>query len=296
MIDPLHLQALAAVHRRGSFGGAAAELHLTQSAVSQRIKALEDQIGSVLLVRGTPCFATQAGQTIIGHFDRLMLMETAVRRDLGQGSQGPSTLRIAVNADSLATWFLPALQAVEGVLFDIVIDDEDVSQDWLKRGEVAAVVTAHAKPLQGCESVSLGHLRYVATASPDYMRRWMPDGLTAQALAEAPALMFSDKDKLQEKWVAQNFGNAVRPRGLPCHRIGSSQAFVEACILGLGWALNPEYLVADHLTAGRLLHLYVDAPHDAPLFWQFNRLTAEALAPMTAAVRAAAAQVLLPPD
>lgn len=296
MIDPLHLQALAAVHRRGSFGGAAAELHLTQSAVSQRIKALEDQIGSVLLVRGTPCVATQAGQTLIGHFDRLMLMESAVRRDLGQGAGGQSTLRIAVNADSLATWFLPALQAIEGVLFDIVIDDEDVSLDWLKRGEVAAVVTAHARPLQGCESVPLGSLRYLATASPDYMKRWMPEGVTAQALASAPALMFSDKDKLQERWVAQNFGSAVRARSLPCHRIGSSQGFVEACVLGLGWALNPEYLVADHLAEGRLVTLNAEAPHDAPLYWQFNRLTAEALGPMTAAVRKAAAQVLLPPE
>lgn len=296
MIDPLHLQALAAVHRRGSFGGAAAELHLTQSAVSQRIKALEDQIGSVLLVRGTPCFATQAGQTLIGHFDRLMLMESAVRRDLGQGAGGQSTLRIAVNADSLATWFLPALQAVEGVLFDIVIDDEDVSLDWLKRGEVAAVVTAHARPLQGCESLPLGSLRYLATASPEYMKRWMPEGVTAQALANAPALMFSDKDKLQERWVAQNFGSAVRARSLPCHHIGSSQGFVDACLLGLGWALNPEYLVADHLISGRLVTLNAEAPHDAPLYWQFNRLTAEALGPMTAAVRTAAAQVLLPPE
>lgn len=296
MIDPLHLQALAAVHRRGSFGGAAAELHLTQSAVSQRIKALEDQIGSVLLVRGTPCVATQAGETLIGHFDRLMLMESAVRRDLGQGAEGQSTLRIAVNADSLATWFLPALQAVEGVLFDIVIDDEDVSLDWLKRGEVAAVVTAHARPLQGCESVPLGRLRYLATASPDYMRRWMPVGVTAQALTKAPALRFSDKDKLQERWVAQNFDGAVRARSLPCHRIGSSQGFVEACVLGLGWALNPAFLVAEHLAEGRLVHLDAGAPHDAPLYWQFNRLTAEALAPMTAAVRKAAAQVLLPPE
>ncbi len=296
MIDPLHLQALAAVHRRGSFGGAAAELHLTQSAVSQRIKALEDQIGSVLLVRGTPCVATQAGQTLIGHFDRLMLMESAVRRDLGQGAGGQSTLRIAVNADSLATWFLPALQAVEGVLFDIVIDDEDVSLDWLKRGEVAAVVTAHARPLQGCESVPLGSLRYLATASPEYMKRWMPEGVTAQALAKAPALKFSDKDKLQERWVAQIFGSAVRARTLPCHRIGSSQGFVEACVLGLGWALNPEYLVADHLVSGRLVTLNAEAPHDAPLFWQFNRLTTDALGPMTAAVRKAAAQVLLPPE
>lgn len=88
----------------------------------------------------------------------------------------------------------------------------------------------------------------------------------------------------------------MRPRSLPCHRIGSTQGFVEACVLGLGWALNPEYLVADHLAAGRLVQLVAGAPHDAPLYWQFNRLTAEALAPMTAAVRAAAAQVLLPPE
>ncbi|MDO8881939.1 MAG: LysR family transcriptional regulator ArgP [Pseudotabrizicola sp.] len=290
IFDPLQLAALAAVHRRGSFDLAAADLGVTQSAVSQRLRGLEDRAGALLIRRGSPSVATDAGLRLIRHFDDIVLLEQQVAVDLPGVQAGKVALRIAVNADSLATWVMPALAQVPGVLFDLVIDDQDFSQDWLRRGEVVAAVTAHAGPLQGCDTLPLGALRYIATASPGYMDRCFPAGVTAEALAHAPALTFSDKDRLQAQWVAaRRLGLRA---GFPSHRIASTHGFVDACLLGLGWGLNPEPLVAAHLAAGRLVEMVPDSAYDVALHWQFARLTAGAIRPLTQAMRTAAGQML----
>ncbi|MCU0829398.1 MAG: LysR family transcriptional regulator ArgP [Tabrizicola sp.] len=293
MLDPAQLAALAAVHRRGSFDLAAAELHVTPSAISQRIKALEEVAGTLLIRRGQPCAATEAGLRLIRHHDEITLLERQLASDLPGLAAGPATLRIAVNADSLATWVIPALAATEGFLFDLVIDDQDVSQDWLRRGEVVAAITSHPGPLQGCDTVPLGRLRYRATASPAYMNRWFPLGATPDALVQAPALTFSDKDRLQDRWVGRQIGDKARRATFPSHRMASSQAFVDACLAGLGWGLNPEPLVQHHLADGTLVELVSNSPLDVPLHWQFTRLAAPALAGLTRAVRSAAARSLV---
>lgn len=291
MLDPAQLAALAAVHRRGSFELAATELHVTPSAISQRIKALEERTGTLLIRRGQPCTATDPGLRLIRHHDEIALLETTLAADLPGLAPGPATLRIAVNADSLATWVIPALARTEGLLFDLVIDDQDVSQDWLRRGEVAAAITAHPGPLQGCDTVPLGRLRYRATASPGFVARWFARGVTPEALARAPALTFSDKDRLQERWLIRAIG---APRtAVPAHRIASSQAFVDACLAGLAWAMNPEPLVAPQLASGALVELLPETPLDIALHWQFTRLAAPALRPVTEAIRATARDSLV---
>ncbi len=206
MLDPAQLAALAAVHRRGSFDAAAAELRVTPSAVSQRLKALEERIGTLLLRRGQPCTATPAGLRLIRHHDEIALLDRQLAEDLPGLSAAPATLRIAVNADSLATWVIPALAATTGVLYDLVIDDQEVSQDWLRRGEVVAAITAHPGPLQGCDTMPLGRLRYRATAAPGFAARWFGAGVSAATLSRAPGLTFSDKDRLQEAWIAARTG------------------------------------------------------------------------------------------
>jgi LysR family transcriptional regulator (chromosome initiation inhibitor) len=290
MLDPAQLAALAAVHRRGAFDLAAAELHVTPSAISQRIKALEEVTGTLLIRRGQPCRATEPGLRLIRHHDEIALLERTLALDLPGLAPGPATLRIAVNADSLATWVIPALAQTEDFLFDLVIDDQEVSQDWLRRGEVVAAITAHPGPLQGCDTLSLGSLRYRATASPAYLDRWFPQGVSVQTLAEAPALTFSDMDRLQELWASRQ--TAAPRQALPTHRMASSQAFVDAGLAGLGWGMNPESLVAHHLAAGRLVELVPDTPLDVALHWQFTRLAAPALAPVTQAIRRAAVKAL----
>ncbi|MCT8159668.1 LysR family transcriptional regulator ArgP [Pseudoruegeria sp. SHC-113] len=288
--DPA-LTALLAVVRSGSFEAAAAALGVTPSAISQRIKALEERVGVVLVRRGQPCEATEAGQRLCRHGEAVALLEQTLAADLGQSTR-PEPLRIAVNADSLATWFLPAMAAQEGLLFDVVVDDQDHSAGWLRRGEVMAAVSSHGAPVQGCDSHPLGALRYVATASPAFAARHFPKGVTAETAALAPGMTFNMRDGLQKRWLKRELG---REQPFPSHFLPSTQAFVEGALRGMGWGMNPEALVADHLRAGTLVALGREPVLEVPLHWQFNRLVRAPLASLTRAVKAAAGSLQAPP-
>ena len=293
MLDYAHLSALAAVVRTGSFERAAEQLNVTPSAVSQRVKLLEERIGAVLIVRGQPCLATEAGQRLCQHVEQVALLESSLRQSLPglEPESHPVTLRIAVNADSLATWFIPAMAKTEGFLFDLVVDDQDHSADWLRRGEVVAAVTSHGKPIQGCNCYPLGSLSYLATASPEYVERWLPDGLNRHSAARAPCFVFNRKDQLQAIWLRRALGVDVRP---PIHWLPSSQAFVDAALAGLGWGMNLEAMVQDQIRAGRLVALEPAEPLDVPLYWQQSRIVGPLLADVTRAVLTTARAMLSP--
>jgi LysR family transcriptional regulator, chromosome initiation inhibitor len=289
--NPHHLAALASVLRRGSFELAASDLAVTPSAISQRIKALEDQVGAALILRTTPCAGTEAGLRLAKHAEDVGLLEAQLSRDLAlQDPRGEVRLRIAVNADSLATWFVAAMADVPDVLFDLVIDDQDHSADWLRRGEVSAAITSGGKPVTGCDSIALGSLRYIATANPDFKQRWFGDGVTAAALANAPCLTFNAKDALQRNWIYEQFEQRISP---PTHFLPSSQTFVDATRAGLGWGMNPEHLIRGPLRNARLVALLPNAPLDVPLTWQVSRIMAPSLKPVTQAVQKAARKVLI---
>lgn len=289
MLDYPALRAVAAVVRTGSFEKAARLLNVTPSAVSQRVKQLEERLGTVLVVRGTPCVATETGDRLCRHAETVSLLEgdllarlpVPAGRDAGDG---PVTIPVATSADSLGTWFLEALAAFarpSGFLLQVVLDDETRTAEWLQKGRVLAAVTDLETPVAGCRSRRLGALRYHATASPEFMARHFPDGVTPAALARAPALTFNQKDGLQGRWIRARFGADI---AFPTHWLPSTQGFVEASLLGMGWGLNPAPLVAAHLAAGRLVELVPGATLDVPLVWQVSRLAAESLAGLTEAV------------
>lgn len=290
MFDPAQLRALSAVLATGSFEAAAQSLHVTPSAISQRIRALEERVGTTLIIRSQPAGATAAGLRLARHADDIGLLEVGLARDLGLATDRRVRVRIAVNADSLATWFLAALSALPDWFFDLEIDDEDHTVDWLRRGEVQAAVTSGRQPVPGCDQITLGSLRYVATASPAFVRRWFADGVTPVALTEAPALAFNAKDRLQQDWVQAALGLSVP---LQCHRVASMTAFLDAAMLGIGWGMNPEPLVREAIRDGRLVALCEGQPLDVALFWQASRLPGDGLAPLTRAVRDAARHMLL---
>lgn len=291
-LDPAQLAALSAILRTGGFAAAAQDLGVTQSAISQRLKTLEDRVGAQLVTRGQPCTGTETGRRLAAHAEQVGLLEARLARDISSLAPAPDTrLRIAVNADSLATWVLEALAMVPGHTFSLVIDDQDVSAEWLRRGEVVGAVTASSTPVAGCDAMPLGTLRYIPTASPAYMARHFPDGLTPETIARAPMLRFNAKDRLQHRWIARYMGLQASP---PFHDIASSQAFVRAACLGLGWGLNPDHLVQAELARGTLVPLLPDSPMDTPLYWQSSRLLGSALAPLTRAIRHAARTCLHP--
>lgn len=285
MLDYPAIAALAEVIRRGSFEAAAAALHVTPSAISQRVRSLEDRMGTVLIDRGPPVAATAQGLRLAAHLDQVRLLEAG----LALSPEDRPVLRLAVNADSLASWAMPALSAAPGFL-DLTIDDQDHALDWLRSGMVVAALTSDSRPVTGCDSLRLGTLRYRATASPGFVDRHFPKGVTPEALALAPSLSFNAKDALQTRWAKALAGARL---SLPMHRIPTAHGFAEAALLGIGWGMNPELIVGEDIAAGRLIDLSPDLPLDVPLYWQFSRMTAAALAPLTEAIRKAAKAALL---
>lgn len=291
--DSRQLAALSAILRLGSFEAAAGALGITQSAVSQRLKALEEQVGTILVLRESPCRGTDAGRRLAAHAEAVALLETQTSADLGRGEDGgvgPARIRIAVNADSLATWLLGGLSKVDNALYELVVDDEAHSGDWLRRGEVLAAVSQQSRPVQGCDVHELGALRYIATASPGFVDRWFADGLSAKTLARAPMLRFDAKDALQNDWLTRNFRSGINP---PTHIMPSPQAFVESARRGLGWGLNPEPMVRRLIRRGVLVPLGEGiATLDKPLYWQVSRMMGTLLDPVTEAVKTRARSVL----
>lgn len=298
MLDPNLLVTLAIVVREGSFERAARLLHVTPSAVSQRVRLLEDRAGAVLVVRGQPCVATDMGARLCRHAQTVALLEESLRRDLPWvGSDTPvgarNTVRVAVNADSLATWFVAALQdfcASDDTLVDVAVDDQDHTGEWLRRGQVLGAVTSQAQAIQGCRSRKLGALRYCATAAPDFLQRWFAQGVNAASLAQAPSLVFDHNDRLQERWVRRAVRKDVP---LVAYRLPSTQAFVDACLAGLGWGMNPLHLVQAHLQAGRLVELLPDRSLDVPLYWQCATLPLPTLEHLGQCVQRAAVGALV---
>ncbi len=292
MIDPAALAALAAVLRTGSFEGAAADLRLTQSAISQRVKTLEDRLGTALVRRTRPATATVAGARLLQHAEEISLLDRRLAADLGGLLPTPDTpLRIAVTADSLATWLLPALAAVPDLLFDLVIDDQDHSAELLRQGAVAAAVTLAGGAVPGCDAHALGSLRYRAYCAPAFAARWFADGVTADRLGAAPALTFNQKDTLQRQWVTQATGG--KPR-LKTHYIPETNAITQAAIAGIGWGMNPTSMVDPLIAAGHLTEIIAGQTLDTPLIWQVPRQNRDALADLTRAMRRAARGALVP--
>ena len=297
MLDYPLVAAVAAVLREGSFERAAEALHLTPSAVSQRVKLIEERLGQPLVVRGSPCRATPAGAVLARHAEQLHLLEAELAGALpALGEPDAPTLALAVNADSLATWFMPALAhlgAERGWLFDLRLEDQDHTAEQLARGEVLAAVTALGSAQRGCRSLALGALRYRATASPAFVARHFSAGVNAATLARAPCLVFNRQDRLQERWIHSHLG---QPLAVPRHWLPSPQAFVDAAIAGLGWGLNPEPLVQAALARGELVALPGAKVVDVPLHWQTLRAAERLLQPLSAAVAEAARAVLWPPE
>jgi LysR family transcriptional regulator, chromosome initiation inhibitor len=289
MLDYAALTAVAAVVREGSFERAARLLNITPSAVSQRVKQLEERLGSVLIIRGQPCEPTQTGRLICSHVEKVGLLEQELRGTLpklgrNEGQSDRVTLRLAVNADSLGTWFIDALArfaAEEDALLDVAMDDQEHTVEWLRSGEVLAAVTAHAQPVQGCDSVALGRLSYLAVASPQFVRRYFAEGVTATTLAKAPSLRFNRKDRLQAQWARRICRKEI---DMPTHWLPSTHAFIDASVAGIGWGMNPMQLVREHLRSGALVELVPGRTLAVPLYWQHTRLQVAQLDRLTRAV------------
>jgi LysR family transcriptional regulator (chromosome initiation inhibitor) len=288
--DPAQLETLVAIAEDGTFEAAARRLHLTPSAVSQRIRALEQAAGQVLVRRTVPASLTTAGEPLarLGRQLRLLADEAAS----AIGERQVHDLAVAINADSLATWFGPVLSAVArrpGLALRLVVEDEGHSHDLLRAGEVLAAVTSEPTPVQGCVAEPLGSLRYRPAAAPELIERHRRGrGVDWSAI---PMVTFNDKDRLQDEVLTAQ--GASRPPVV--HRVPSTADFHEAVRRGLGWGMIPDVHLAPDLASGALQRLPGGRPVAVPLYWQRWRLDSPTLVGLSDDVRRAAAASLRKP-
>jgi LysR family transcriptional regulator (chromosome initiation inhibitor) len=293
-----HLETLLAAVDHGTLDAAARALAITPSAVSQRIKSMEQQVGRVLLQRTTPVRPTADGTVVLRHARQVRLLDEETSRALGGGSSVVPSIPLAVNADSLGTWFLDALALVRAdteVVFDLHREDQDRTAELLRAGTVMGAVTAEADPVQGCSSVPLGIDRYRAVASPAFVARYLGDTGTERRmlrrLDEVPLVDYDRDDDLQQGYLRQVLGHAP---GGPRHFVPTSADFARAVTLGFGWGLLPEAQCLEAIDSGDLVELAPGRHADVALWWQRWNLASPLLERVTDAVRATAASRLHP--
>jgi LysR family transcriptional regulator (chromosome initiation inhibitor) len=288
--DHAQLETLLAIAEHGSFEAAAQHLHVTPSAVSQRVRALEASAGRVLVRRTSPAVVTPAGAPLMRLGRQLRLLTAEATQELG--GDVVVDLAVAVNADSLATWFRPVLATAAELpmtALRLFVEDESLSHDLLRRGEVLAAVTGEPLSVQGCSVEALGTLRYVPAAAPALVERYRRG--RGFRWAAAPAVVFNEKDRLQDDTLAAH--GVGRPPVV--HRVPSTEDFLQAVQSGLGWGMVPEPQFAAGTSAGVLVRLPGATAVGVALHWQRWRLRSAALDALTSAVRHAARGSLRPP-
>ena len=298
--DPAALECLAAIVEEGGFERAAQRLNVTQSAVSQRLRALEAQVGSVLIVRSRPLRPTSAGQLLLKHTKQMRLLRADLERDLQElapsapgGTREDERISVAINADSIATWAMGALQDLvrQRLPLEIIVDDQDFTQEWLRSGQVLGCVTTLKQALRGCKMVPLGAMPYVAVASAAFAQQYLPQGLTPHNFREVSFLSFNRKDDMASEFVARAFG---------LKRVALNHLFVPSAegqmrAVAAGWAVGvvPELLARGALADGSMVDLAPGRALSIELYWHCWNLESELLDALTAALTGAAAQALV---
>jgi len=293
-IDPRRSAAFIAAVDNGSLEAAAQQLRITPSAVSQRISALEQELGTPLLVRTRPCRPTAPGMHLLQFLRRRALLEQEFMAER-DSEAGPVRVALAVNNDTLATWLLPLLAPLlidEELLAEFVLDNQGHTFALLEQGQAVACISGAAEPMRGCTVEPLGMMRYRMVAAPAFARRWFPRGLEREAARKAPVMVFDRKDTLQTQFLLQHLG---LPEGsYPFHYVPASDPYVQAIRLGLGYGMLPLEQCADLLAGGGLVDLAPDLHVDVPLYWHAWRIQPARLERMGAALVKAARGQLLP--
>ena len=287
------LAVLAAVVRTGSFESAAKSLNVTQSAVSQRIKQLEDKVGSVLIIRGRPCVATEDGMLLCQHIEQVFLLRHEVSELLSGGDvKSKVNVRIAVNSDSLATWFPEVVERAESELhlrLEITPDDQEFTEERLRSGDALAIVTSSNSAIPGCRIFPLGSMEYMAIASVDYVEKYLKDGASLANLSASPSIRFDRKDTLPQQWLEKAFGDTAK---LSSHYIPSYEGHVLCCRRSIGWAMMPNEAVQEFIDSGELVELVPKVRVKTPLYWHTRAQSNSILLRLSDVVSEVAAQRL----
>ena len=298
MLDRDQLETFATVAEQQSFERAAAVLHVTRGAVSQRIKALEESLATILLLREKPVTPTPAGESLLRHVKALRLLEASSLRELSTAADhdGPVPLSIAVNADSLATWFPPLLRELFArrlVALEVVTDDQDHTSSRLLRGEVVGCISTDAKAAAGFLAKPLGAMEYRCYATPGFIAEFLADGLTVRNVLRAPAVLFNRKDALHDEFLQRRFG--MRIDRYPRHYLPSPSALLEGIAMGAGYGLVPSTQAQGLVQEGVLQELAPDEPVKVDLYWHHWEMEPPIAREITELIVARAEQCLIQP-
>jgi len=283
MFDYKLIEALAMVAREGSFDNAAKALYITQSAVSQRVKLLEELTGQILIARTTPPQATSAGQKLLKHYLQVKQLEDDLTGEIGEpANKGFASITLGVNADSLTFWLIDALQSFifeERALLDIRVDDQEQTHQLLKNGEVMGCISTQDQPMQGCRIKYLGRMDYHMMAAPEFAARYFTNGLTVEEVCHAPAIIFDRKDDLHYKLLHQALGEV--PESIPTHYVPSIEKFAEYIVLGLAYGMLPDQQSTSLVNAGQVVSLSPDCRVSVKLYWHCWNLKSDLLEKLT---------------
>jgi LysR family transcriptional regulator (chromosome initiation inhibitor) len=269
MLDYKLLDALAKIVELQSFDLAAKHLYITQSAISQRIKSLEENIGQPVLIRSQPIKVTTAGEKLLSHYAMVQQLENEMLPSLlPNAPTEPLKVSLAINADSLATWFISALSPILSkylVELNLIVERESVTLDKLKNGSAIGAVSSIAKPLAGYRAFKLGDINYILVASKSFQARYFAKGLTTKTLKMAPGISYDHRDDMHTRFISQHFNLAASE--YYCHTVRSSEAFVELAKQGVAYCLVPELQIKDELAKGELVNLCADKQLVETLYW-----------------------------
>ena len=285
------LTALRQVVEDGGFEAAADELHISQSAISQRIKNLESQIGQIVVQRTKPVRATETGQLLLRFSRQIALAQEEVMALIAKEQRGAAvSIRIAVNADSLESWVLPALapMAHQGIALDLRRQDEHITAGLLRSGEVMAAITADRNPVQGCSITALGSTAYYAVCTPEFKERWFAGGMDRQSVEEAPLVQYDRNDLLQYHFIRRITLARVHP---PTHYVPTSAGYNNAISLSFGWGLIPASVLSSYPDGA--LALLSNEPLLLPLYWQQWKLSSPSLSAVAQAIIEAGRKALV---
>lgn len=297
-IDYDSLIILSAVVREGSFEAAAKSLKVTQSAVSQRIRQLEEKAGVVLVARGRPCLPTEAGIQYCRHVEQVTLLQQELdermRALVGGDIAGAATIRLGVNNDSLATWFPNVIKRASrelGIRLDVLPDDQDHTEASLKSGDALAVITALETPIHGCRRLSLGSMDYIAVASPEFFLAEFSKGVSLDTLRGSTCLAYNRKDNIQNQWMTLCFGQTVP---LSTHFVPSYEGYIACCRNGTAWGLVPSISAIPLVELGELVELSPGKAVRVSLHWQASMQSSEILTRLGDLVLEEATKHLIP--
>lgn len=273
MLDYKLLEAFTNVVEQGSFERAASYMGLTQSAVSQRIKLLESRLGKPVLIRGAELLTTEVGQALLNHVSKVRLLEEQLSTTVALPDNEAVRIRLAVNADSLSCWWFPAVAEYLGrqnLMLDIVIEDQNYGLERMKKGDVSACLCTTSKPLQGARSAFIGNLECALYASPEFAKKYFPNGLTSDAIESAPAVIYGYKDELHDV-AMKDMGVTAR---YPFHLCPSSEGIEQMINAGMAYGILAVKQVQRSVDDGKCVRLtQIDETPglNIPLYWHYWR-------------------------